>query len=151
MPKVSDNFLGYALNARATSGAQGYTGSNRADASAVNGWSPVKVEKFRSESADFAAQAYTDGNGNFRVSIRPSQTVGDWTSTNTALAAGKWNAELTDAIRFYGELILQVKNTDAGSRMTLDTIRDKIDGSGFSQSGALIEAASKFWGYSQET
>jgi hypothetical protein len=144
MPTVSDNFLGYALNARATSVTQGYTGSNRADAPAVNGWNAVKVDAFLRTSSDFAAQAYTDGNGNFRISIRPSQTVGDWTSTNTALTAGKWNAELTDAIRFYGELIIQVQQSDRSLR--LDDIRAKIDGSGFSQGGALIEAASKFWG-----
>lgn len=67
MPTVSDNFLGYALNARATSGTQGYTGSNRADAPAVNGWNAVEVQRFDASSSNFAAQAYTDGNGNFNT------------------------------------------------------------------------------------
>jgi hypothetical protein len=78
---------------------------------------------FRAISSDFAAQAYTDGQGYFRVSIRPSRTVGGWICTNPAIAAGQWHPEFTDAIRFYGELSLQVK--EANPRLRLDDIRAK--------------------------
>lgn len=53
----------YYMAARATTGPQGYTGSNRSDAPAVNGWTAVKVDAFKATSSDFAAQAYTDGQG----------------------------------------------------------------------------------------
>jgi hypothetical protein len=86
--------------ARATSGASGYQGSNRDDAPAVNGWTAVRVDTFNASSSDFAAQAYTDGQGHYKVSIRPSSTLGDWTGTNVAIGTGQWHPEFTDAIRF---------------------------------------------------
>jgi len=77
-----------------------YKGSNRVDAPAVKGWTAVQVENFKATTSDFAAQAYIDGQGNFKVSIRPSSMLGDWTGTNVASGTGQWHPEFTDAIRF---------------------------------------------------
>jgi hypothetical protein len=141
---VADKFLEFAVNADAAYGT-----NNSATAPAVNGWTAVKVDAFRASSPDFAAQLYTDGQGNYRGGIRGSDfsnVAGDLRRVDAALAAGKWDPQLTDAIRFVGEAILQIKATPTGKDLSLDQIRAQLDGSGHSLGGALWEIAAKFWG-----
>lgn len=143
---VSNQFFDYAVNARASYSPDAV---NSASAPAVNGWTAVEVSKFFKTSPDFSAQMYTDGQGNFRFSMRGSETsnyAGDFRVADAALMVGKWDAQLADGIRFVGEAILQIKATPTGSKMSLDDIRAILDGSGHSLGGAIYEAAASFWG-----
>ena len=143
---VANQFFDYAVNARSSYSP---TAMNSGSAPAVNGWTAVKVEKFRADSPDFSAQMYTDGQGNYRFSMRGSETsnyAGDFRTADVALMAGKWDAQLADGIRFVGEAILQIKDSDVGRSMRLDDIRAIMDGSGHSLGGAIYEAAASFWG-----
>lgn len=143
---VAAQFLPFATNAGAAYGT-----NNSATAPVVNGWRPIEVARFHATSSDFAAQLYTDSSGRYRIGIRGSDfsnIAGDFRRADAALAAGQWDPQLTDVIRFVGEAILQIKESDAGRDLSLDQIRTVIDGSGHSLGGALWELASKFYGLS---
>ncbi len=143
---VTAQFLPYAANAGAA-----YDTNNSATAAVVNGWRPIEVTRFHATSSDFAAQLYTDSAGHYRIGMRGSELsnfAGDFRRADAALAAGQWDPQLTDAIRFVGEAILQIKNSAAGKDLSLDDIRAAIDGSGHSLGGSLWELASKFYGLS---
>ena len=140
MTNVTDKFLDYGVNA-----STAYGTNNSATAPVVNGWKPVEVTRFTATSTGFAAQLYTDGAGHYRVAMRGTDGKDD-VPPDWALATGQWHPQLTDAVRFMGEAILQIKRSDAGRDLTLDQIRANLDGSGHSLGGALYELSAKFWG-----
>ena len=141
MANVANNFLQYGINARSA-----YSVNNAANAPAIGNWTAVKVDAFLATTSGFAAQLYTDGQGNYRVAMRGTDELRGDLPPDVALATGRWHGQMTDAIRFMGEAILQIKASNAGRALTFDQIRDRIDGSGHSLGGSLYELSGKFWG-----
>ena len=95
MANVANNFLQYGINARSA-----YSVNNAANAPAIGNWTAVKVDAFRAASSGFAAQLYTDGQGNYRVAMRGTDELRGDLPPDVALATGRWHGQMTDAIRF---------------------------------------------------
>jgi hypothetical protein len=132
---------------------QAYETNNQATGPAVDGWPPVRVDQFRPSSPYFAAQLSTDGQGHYRVAFRGSNELADFvgipyllpgSGADFLLAHGAWTTQQSDAIRFVGEAMLQIKREMPG--MSFDDLRASFDCTGHSLGGSLCETAAKFYG-----
>jgi hypothetical protein len=144
MSNVAQNLLQYTTNAMAA-----YGSNNAASGAMPAGWTAVKVDAFNPSTTGFAGQLMTDGQGNYRISIRGTDSwnplnPANELSLNAAYATGKWHAQMDDAIRFTGEAMKQIRETQ-GLR-SVDQVRSRLDGSAHSAGGGLYELAAKFFG-----
>ncbi|WP_136419243.1 calcium-binding protein [Herbaspirillum sp. ST 5-3] len=121
-----------------------YSTNNSASGQIVLGWQPVLIEDFHATNSSFAAQLYTDGNGNYRIAFRGSDNLADFTGADAQFADGNWHAQMADAVNFAGAAILQIKR--ANQTLSLDEIRASLDVTGHSLGGGLAEVTSKFYG-----
>lgn len=124
---------------------QAYSMNNQATGPVVAGWTPVHVDGFTATSSSFAAQLYTDGNGHYRAMIRGSDDAMDFASADAKFAAGAWDAQMADAIRFVGDAMLRVQGQSA-TPLSMDQLRASFEVGGHSLGGGLSELDSKFFG-----
>ena len=127
--------------------AAAYNTYNQSTGRSIAGWTPVRVDTFSASDPYFAAQLYTDGAGHYRVAMRGSEAtdkLADFRTADLALAAGQWHGQLTDAVNFVGQAILQIQRND--NNLSLDDIRSSLDVTGHSLGGSLAEITAKFWG-----
>jgi hypothetical protein len=76
MSNVAQNLLQYTTNAMAA-----YGSNNAASGAMPAGWTAVRVDRFEASTTGFAGQLMTDGQGNYRIAIRGTDS---WNPLNPA-------------------------------------------------------------------
>lgn len=125
-----------------------YQTNNSPFAPSISGYGAAEVRNFKAKSPSFAAQLYVKPGATepeaFRITFRGSNDPGDFMIDDTAFARGEWSTQMSDAIRFVGDAILDIKSQY--SQLTFNEIRARLDVTGHSLGGGLAELVAKFYG-----